>query len=208
MPGVIAPVAAGPQCGSVPGGLNVGNAYRVGVDGPNAPIPAAAPTLPQPTFPGYNAVAAGASEALDPNFRPNVVDSFDLTIQRQITSKVLVELGYIGRKITHEYQPINLNAVPYMMTLGGQQFQKAYANVEVALGCNISYAACGAGGKPAALTPQPFFETLLAGHVATALASRAAQRLSPTKSLATLRHSRCGACGAIWTMAGSISRAA
>ena len=93
-----------------------------GVDGPNAPIPAAAPTLPQPTFPGYNAVAAGASEALDPNFRPNVVDSFDLTIQRQITPKVLLELGYIGRKITHEYQPINLNAVPYMMTLGGQQF--------------------------------------------------------------------------------------
>ena len=178
MPGVIAPVAAGPQCGTVPtalGGLNVGNAYRVGVDGPNAPIPAAAPTLPQPTFPGYNAVAAGASEALDPNFRPNVVDSFDLTIQRQITPKVLIELGYIGRKITHEYQPINLNAVPYMMTLGGQQFQKAYANVEVALGC-MTYGTCGAAiPRGSAVTtaqqiayansfsPQPFFESALAG---------------------------------------------
>ncbi len=31
-----------------------------------------------------------------------------------------VELGYIGRRITHEYQPININAVPYMMTKGGQ----------------------------------------------------------------------------------------
>ncbi len=25
-------------------------------------------------------------------------------------------MGYIGRRIQHEYQPININAVPYMMT--------------------------------------------------------------------------------------------
>jgi hypothetical protein len=112
---------------------------------------------------------------LDPNFRPNVVDSFDLTIQRQLTPKMLLELGYIGRKITHEYQPINLNAVPYMMTLGGQQFQKAYANVEVALGC-MTYGTCGAAvpsGSTATtaqkiayantFAPQPFFEAALAG---------------------------------------------
>jgi carboxypeptidase family protein len=173
MPGAVAPVSAGPQCGST--NPTVANAFRVGVDGNNAPIPAAAPTLPQPTFPGFNAVAAGAGEALDPNFRPNVVDSFDLTVQRQLTPKILLELGYIGRRITHEYQPVNLNAVPYMMTLGGQQFQKAYANVEVALGC-MTYGTCGAaiprgtGVTPAqqiayanTFTPQPFFETALAG---------------------------------------------
>lgn len=161
-----------PTCG--PNNPTVANAFRVGVDGNNAPIPAAAPTLPQPTFPGFNAVAAGASEALDPNFRPNVVDSFDLTIQRQLSSKVLLEVGYIGRRITHEYQPINLNAVPYMMTLGGQQFQKAYANVEVALGC-MTYAGCGAGiphgstvttaqqmAYANTFAPQPFFEAALA----------------------------------------------
>jgi len=162
-----------PFCG--PNNPTVANAFRVGVDGNNAPIPAAAATLPQPTFPGFNAVAAGAAEALDPNFRPNVVDSFDLTVQRQLTPKMLVELGYIGRRITHEYQPINLNAVPYMMTLGGQQFQKAYAAVEIALGCK-TYATCGAAipsGPSAttvqkiayanAFTPQPFFEAALAG---------------------------------------------
>ena len=54
------------------------------------------------------------------------------------------ELGYIGRRIQHEYQPININAVPYMMTKGGQQFKNAYANVAVALGCAISTNACGA----------------------------------------------------------------
>ncbi|MGC2816616.1 MAG: carboxypeptidase-like regulatory domain-containing protein, partial [Candidatus Acidiferrum sp.] len=163
-----------PFCGST--SPTIANAFRIGVDGNDAPIPAAAPTLPQPTFPGYNAVAAGAAEALDPNFRPNVVDSFDLTIQRQVTSKILLEVGYIGRRITHEYQPINLNAVPYMMTLGGQQFAKAYAAVETQLGCATSYAACGAAiprgtsVTPAqqmayanTFAPQPFFETALAG---------------------------------------------
>src|SRR4030095_827705 len=44
----------------------VATACRVGVEGNNAPIPAATATLPQPTFPGYNSVAAGAGEALDP----------------------------------------------------------------------------------------------------------------------------------------------
>ena len=145
---------------SVP--VTVANAFRVGTDGNNAPIPAASPTLPQPTFPGINDVSASAGEALDTHFRPNVVDSFDFTIQRQLSNKVLLEVGYIGRRITHEYQPVNINAVPYMMTLGGQSFDKAYAAVEHALACDVSYNACGAGGVPATITPQPFFEAALA----------------------------------------------
>jgi hypothetical protein len=161
---------AAPLCG--PNNPTVANAFRVGVDGNNAPIPAAAQQLPQPTFPGINSVASGAGEALDPHFRPNVVDSFDFTIQRQISSKFLLELGYIGRRITHEYQPININAVPYMMTMGGQRFDKAYAAVESALGCATSFAACGAAIPATAaaqktyangFTPQPFFEAALAG---------------------------------------------
>jgi Carboxypeptidase regulatory-like domain len=157
-------------CG--PANPTVGNAFRVGTDGNNAPIPAASQTLPQPTIPGVNSVAAGAGEALDPHFRPNVVDSFDFTIQRQLSNKVLLEVGYIGRRITHEYQPVNINAVPYMMTLGGQSFAKAYAAVETGLGCATSFAACGAAipGTAAAqkayantFTPQPFFESALAG---------------------------------------------
>jgi hypothetical protein len=151
---------------SIPvGGLNAGNAFRIGTDGNNAPIPAAAPTLPQPTFPGYNAVASGAGEALDPHFRPNVVDSFDFTLQRQLSSKILLEVGYIGRRITHEYQPLNINAVPYMMTLGGQSFAQAYANIEKAMGCATSFAACAATPATAfpTVAPQPFFEAALSG---------------------------------------------
>jgi|HubBroStandDraft_2_1064218.scaffolds.fasta_scaffold10781_1 hypothetical protein len=156
-------------------------AFRIGVDGDTAPIPAPSPTLPQPVYPGVNNVSAAAGEALDPHFRPNVVDSFDLTIQRQLSNKLLLEVGYIGRRITHEYQPININAVPYMMTLGGQQFAKAYAGVETQLGCLQGQNACGAnipqqavGESNAAykaalisyantFSSQPFFEAALAG---------------------------------------------
>src|ERR1039458_1770309 len=123
----IGPVVGDPNCLSP--GSNPNTAFRVGVDGLTAPLPVAAPTLPQPLYPGINGIAAGAGESLDPHFRPNVVDSFDLTIQRQLHRGINLEAGYIGRRITHEYQPINMNAVPYMMTVGGQRFDKAYANV-------------------------------------------------------------------------------
>src|SRR5262249_16845689 len=61
--------------------------------------------------------------------RPSMSYQFDLTLQRQITNKVTVEFGYIGRKISHEFQLINFNAIPYMMTLGGQSFAKAYGQM-------------------------------------------------------------------------------
>jgi Carboxypeptidase regulatory-like domain len=164
-------------CG--PTNPTVKNAFRIGTDGNSAPIPTASATLPQPTIPGVNSVSAAAGEALDVHFRPNVVDSFDLTVQRQLNNKILLEVGYIGRRITHEYQPVNINAVPHMMTLGGQKFSAAYAAVEKGLGCATSFAACGANTPvqakgetnaqyQAALTAyantfaaQPFFENAL-----------------------------------------------
>jgi hypothetical protein len=174
------------QCGTnnmnglCTGPVSVANAFRIGKDGNTAPIPAASATLPQPVFPGINSVSAAAGEALDPHFRPNVVDSFDLTIQRQITNKVLLEVGYIGRRITHEYQPININGVPYMMTLGGQRFDKAYAAIETALGCATSFAACGAAVPSTSaaklayansFTRQPFFESAMNPAYCTGFAS-------------------------------------
>jgi hypothetical protein len=147
-------------CG--PGTPDVGNAFRVGVDGLSAPLPAASPTLPQPLFPGINDVSAAAGEALDPHFRPNAVDSFNFTIQHQFSNKISVEVGAISRWIHNEYQPININAVPHMMTFGGQKFSEAYAKIEAAMGCTTSANACGANGVPT-VAPQPFFETALAG---------------------------------------------
>jgi Carboxypeptidase regulatory-like domain len=140
------------------------NAFRIGVDGLTAPLPAPSATLPQPDFPGYNAISSATAEALDPNFRPNQVDSFNMTIQRQMSRKVTLELGYIGRRITHEYEPVNLNSVPYMMTLGGQQFAQAYKNVVLQYCGGVSgLAGGGCAANAAAVTPQPFFEAALKG---------------------------------------------
>jgi hypothetical protein len=163
-----------PSCNSNLPGADVNTAFRIGTDGNTAPpfnLPpstVAGATLAQPYYPGPNGNGPKGSTAspLDPRFRPNSVDSFDLTIQHQFSSKLSVEVGAISRWVHNELQNINLNSVPYMMTKGGQQFQTAYANVEKAMGCATSATAC-AGAAPnttlAALAPQPFFEAALSG---------------------------------------------
>ena len=66
--------------------------FLIGTDGLTAPLPVPSENLPQPVFPGVNEIAAAASAALDPNFRPNVVDTFTLTFQRQLTRKLSMEV--------------------------------------------------------------------------------------------------------------------
>lgn len=163
-PLALSPITSTGGCGpSVP---NATTAFRIGTDGNIAPLPAATPTLPQPDYTGVNNAAASAGSALDPHFRPNAIDSFDLTIQRQLSPRVILEVGYIGRRITHEFQEIGTNVVPYMMTLGGQSFAQAYAAIETAMGCTQSESACNAStaaSTMATVAAQPFFETALSG---------------------------------------------
>ena len=169
-PGLIQPInctkaLSTGACG--PATPTASTAFRIGVDGNNAPIDVAQQTLPQPLFPGINGTAAATAFPLDPHLRPNAVDSFDFTIQRQLGSKMTLEVGAISRWIHHEFQEVDLNAVPYMMTLGGQTFAAAYANVEKAMGCATSVNACDANGPPTVgvggFAAQPFFEAALAG---------------------------------------------
>ena len=170
-PGLIQPVVCNNNLSNSTCGASAGTpatAFRIGVDGLTAPIPAASPTLPQPAFPGFNTIPAATASVLDPNYRPNQVNSFDLTIQRQLSRKVTLEFGYIGRRINHEYYPINLNAVPYMMTLGGQTFASAYMNTVMQYCGGVTGLAAGgcSGASTTAATPvtaQPFFEAALAG---------------------------------------------
>ena len=171
----VSPLASGGCPGAA--GATPTTAFRIGptsagFNGLVAPLPAASQTLPQPDFPGFNAIAAGAGEGIDPNFRPSVNYQFDLTIQRQINNKVSVEFGYIGRKITHEFQPIQVNSVPYMMTKGGQRFDKAYGQMVMQFcGGNAGLAGGGCAGldakgnvvpsQLAAVASQPFFTAAL-----------------------------------------------
>ena len=151
--------------------------------GPTVPLASlATATLPQPVFPGFNNPASSAPEALDPHFRADAIDSFNFTIQRQLNRRMTLEVGYIGRRITHEFEPVQLNSVPYMMTIGGQTFANAYKNVVLQLcggtaglagalpggggGCNgsgLANASPNVLPNRGAVTPQPFFENALKG---------------------------------------------
>ncbi|HLW75958.1 MAG TPA: carboxypeptidase-like regulatory domain-containing protein, partial [Bryobacteraceae bacterium] len=145
-------------------------AFRIGVDGLTAPLPTATATLPQPFFPGalqngvVNAGSADGSE-LDPNLRPDHSDEVTFTIQRSFSSKMMMEIGYIGRKISNEFQEINIDAVPTMTTVGGQSFAQAYAAVYTEYcglqGMTPTGTTCNKNA--AAVTPQPFFESAMGG---------------------------------------------
>jgi hypothetical protein len=131
------------------------NAFRIGTDGTTAPLPTVTQTLPQPNFTGINSAKAGDTSQLDPNFRPSRSDEFDLSIQRELPGKMILELGYVGRIIRNEYQAIDLDSVPWMMTMGGQSFASAFDNLYSEI----------TGGQ--SIQPQAFFESALGGPTST-----------------------------------------
>jgi hypothetical protein len=153
------PSSSGQCLGS--GGVTPATAFRIGVDGNNAPLPAPSPTLSQPFYPGVNGNAsAGDVESLDPSYRPETTDNVTLTIQREISRSSTIEVGYIGRKIRHEAQQLNLDAVPTMMTLNNQQYATSFANMYLTL--------CGNGptcanNSVSSVAAQPFVESALGG---------------------------------------------
>ncbi|HEX3232406.1 MAG TPA: hypothetical protein VHQ95_25730, partial [Pyrinomonadaceae bacterium] len=160
---------AGNQCLGV-NGANPNTAFRIGADGLTAPLPTASNTLPQPFFPatlGSNGVrfaSAGGGSTLDPKFRPNISDQVDFTLQRElIPHKLLVEIGYIGRRIRNEFQSYDLDAVPYMTTLGGQAFSDAFKNLFLQICGRGPTCAAPAASVLNAVTPQPFFEAAMGG---------------------------------------------
>jgi hypothetical protein len=143
------PTAAG-ACTSAQG-ADPSTAFRIGVNGLTAPLPAISPTLSAPVVPGVTAPSAALLESLDGNFRPSVSDQVDFSIQRQFKGNVILELGYVGMWARDIYLGVEFSDVPWMMKLKGQSFANAYDNLYFEL----------AGGKP--VLPQPFFEAALKG---------------------------------------------
>ena len=149
-----------------PGNTDPTNAFRIGID----PNPAGlyqqgiSQTLCQPFFPGEvncngnKAARASDTLVLDPNFKPAHSDEFNLSLQRDLGHNMMLEVGYIGRIMRDEYMNINLDQVPWMLTLNGQTFAQAYAAVEKEY-CGLSGPVCAKNA--AAVTAQPFFETAL-----------------------------------------------
>jgi hypothetical protein len=144
------------------GTIDVSNVFRIGRDGLTAPLPAPTQNLPQPFLPGVlqNGILnpqGGDSRALDYNYRPESTDNIDFTIQRSFGRHMAIEVGYLGRRIRNEFAEIDLDAVPYMMTLGGQTFADAYGKMYLALCGNGPNCANNAYNGPV----HPFFEAAL-----------------------------------------------
>jgi hypothetical protein len=139
-------------------GVDPSTAFRIGKDGYSAPLPSVSATLPQPYFPGVGG-NAGASDVtfLDPKYRPELTDNVTITLQRQVSNSMILEAGYVGRRIRNELSALNLDSVPYMTTLGGQSFSAAFAQAYFAT------PASGTLNSSFSATAQPFFETALGG---------------------------------------------
>jgi hypothetical protein len=140
-----------------PGGADPTTAFRIGTDGNSAPLPTLSNTLSQPYYPGGVNAASGDGSGLDPKLKPNRSDQFDLTIQRELSSHLSFEVGYIGRILRNEFQETNVDAVPFMTTLNGQSFANAYQAL---------YWQLWSGVSPTAVQSQPFFEAAFGGNCA------------------------------------------
>jgi len=140
-------------------GVDPSSVFRIGVDGNSVPLPSVSKDLAQPYLPGVGG-NAGASDVtfLDPKYRPERTDNVTVTVQRQLTNSMSLEVGYVGRIIRNELEALNLDAVPYMTTLGGQTFASAYAATYFAVSPT-------SGTLPNSFTmgAQPFFESALGG---------------------------------------------
>ncbi|MGH9518541.1 MAG: carboxypeptidase regulatory-like domain-containing protein, partial [Terriglobales bacterium] len=109
--------------------VNATNAFRIGTDGNSVTLPTLTPTLQIPIQPGVNSAPVGNGDTLAPDYRPGVNDQYTVSLQRQLPHQMLLEIGWTGVWSNHVYATEDLNAVPYMFTLGGQTFSQAYAGV-------------------------------------------------------------------------------
>jgi hypothetical protein len=134
------------------GGVDATNAFRIGVDGLTAPLPGVPQSLPQPYFPGLNGNGPGSGDSkLDPTLKPGHIDQFDFTIQREISSKARLEVGFLSSRSVGEQMFYGLDSVPYMTTLNGQSWEQAYVNLYNQVSGNLPIQA------------QPFIESALGG---------------------------------------------
>ena len=120
---------SGPSCdasasggmGCNPGGGDPESAFRVGVDGP-LPLPnvgpAESPVVPPPVL------SELLSFQMDPDFDVARNYVYDFTIQRELGSDLILELGYVGRSARDLPTSVNFNSAPFFQIdpASGQSF--------------------------------------------------------------------------------------
>lgn len=134
------------------GGTDATDAFRIGIDGSTVPLPTFPATATAPILAGLNGNPnVSSSNQIDPTWTPGINDEWDLTLQRTMPGKGLLEIGYVLHTASDLYQGLDLNQVPFFMNVGGQSFAQAFNAVAKEL------------NSGSAITPQPFFEHALAG---------------------------------------------
>ncbi|HZS56757.1 MAG TPA: carboxypeptidase-like regulatory domain-containing protein [Bryobacteraceae bacterium] len=147
------PVLTGGQVNCTNAATTPVNGFRIGTDGNIVPIPA-------PTTEPIPYVASGTAAApfglfmqsgLDPFAIPGHDHSIDLTIQRELPGRAVLEVGYIGRFSRNLPQDIAFNSSDYLMKdkLSGQTYAQAFDAVAVALRNGVA---------TNAVPSQPFFD--------------------------------------------------
>lgn len=134
--------------GSCANSSNPTDAYRIGIDGPG--IVPAAPAVSSPLVVGTPYGETFAYQP-DPIIGTGHAHHIDFTIQRQLSSTMIVEVGYVGTIARNMREVNDITSAPYFYKdkASGQTFAAAYDNVANQL---------RAGTLPSAVTPQPWFE--------------------------------------------------
>jgi hypothetical protein len=145
--------------------------FRIGVDGNHVSAPALPDvsggiiipglgcpgpgTDPAATCPSNaNSIFENSDSRLDPHNRIGSSDQIDVSVQRELPGKMLLEVGYVGRLARNLFMNIDLNAIPYMFTPKGtnQTFAQAFDAVAAQL---------QSGVDPSAVATQPWFEAMM-----------------------------------------------
>ena len=152
-----------PGAGCVPNGVEPSAAYRVGVDGP-IPTPQH-PAVTAPIVPGTLVVTAYA----DSKIKTGRTHSFNFSYQRELSTRMMMETGWVMRLARELPQAYVLSSVPYFYVDNGSQqtFAQAFDRVATQL---------RAGVAAANVAPEPWFENQIGAGQTALLAN--AQRAS------------------------------
>ncbi len=152
-----------PGGGCLPNGPEPSAAYRVGVDGP-IPTPRH-PAVTAPIVPGTLVVTAYA----DSKIKTGRTHSFNFSYQRELSTRMMMETGWVMRLARELPQAYVLSSVPYFYVDNGSQqtFAQAFDRIATQL---------RAGVPAASITPEPWFENQIGAGQTALLAN--AQRAS------------------------------
>ena len=98
------------------------------------------PTIPTPTAPTYpmNTTASTSVNAFDPNLKLGYVESWNLSLQRQIGRDDVLEIRYQGNHEVKGWRQVQLNEVNVFENGFLSEFQNAYNNLVIARNGNIN----------------------------------------------------------------------